>query len=307
MKNLPIFIFLIGFAIACDTVAYKDAIVKPEVVPVDTMPQVDTTSEVDSILGVDFTQKIFLEDYTGHTCGNCPYAATQAKKLQEQYGNRIIIMAIHVGNFAVPSINPNKPSYKADFRTSIGNSLNDRAKAVEAGLPKGTINRKKFTSAPAISVLNYTEWGTRINQIFGLPSNNIGIKIVHTFNTATRVVDMKVKAFFKTEFSGNIRMASYLIEDKIINWQKFYPTPSITIDSARYEHNHMLRGGLAPKNGNYNLSPSINFLAKQSIETQWQGVAPEAVLPENAKIIFVLTNADSEEVLQVAEVDLVAK
>jgi hypothetical protein len=118
---------------------------------------------------------------------------------------------------------------------------------------------------------------------------------------------MKVKTFFKTEFSGNIRMASYLIEDKIINWQKFYPTPSITIDSARYEHNHMLRGGLAPKNGNYSLSPSTNFLAKQSIETQWQGVSPEAVLPENAKIIFVLTNADSEEVLQVAEVDLVAK
>ena len=181
MKNLLIFFFLIGFAIACDTVAYKDAIVKPEVVPVDTTPVVDTLPFIDttiskdttpvkepeipkdSIYPIDYENRVFLEDYTGHTCGNCPYAAQEIKKLETQYGKKIIAMAVHVGEFAKPSPNPNKTSFKADFRTTIGNSLDDKFKATNAGLPKGTINRIKFTGSPLL--INYTEWNQRVASL----------------------------------------------------------------------------------------------------------------------------------------------
>ena len=300
MKNLVQIVFLIWIATACDTIAYKDARIALVVVPVDTTKQ-------DTLNGIDFEQKIFLEDYTGHTCGNCPYAATEAKRLIAQYGGKVIVMAIHVGIFASPSLNPNRISYKADFRTAVGNSLDQKFKASDGGLPKGTINRKKFTSSQAVSVLNYTEWATRISQSAALPGNSVGIKIEKTFNRSTRVIDLNAKTVFKSGFSGNIRMATYLVEDKIINWQKFYPTPSVTIDSARYEHNHLLRAALAPKNGNYALSASNLYVANQSIETEWQGVLPEGVLPENSKIIFVLINAETEEVIQVSEEDLLAK
>ena len=297
MKNLFSCAILIWLISSCDTVKYKDAKVAPTVIPAAT----------DTLNGIDFEQKIFLEDYTGHTCGNCPFAADEVKKLVAQYGTRVVVMAIHVGNFALPSLNPNKPSYKEDYRTSVGNNLDDKFKASDGGLPKGTINRKRFTASQAVSILNFTEWGTRISQNLALPGNGVGIKIEPALNRATRVIDLKSKVFFKSGFNGNLKMAVYLVEDKIISWQKYYPTPSVTIDSARYEHNHMLRAGLAPKNGNYLLSAANVFLANQSYETEWQGIVPEAALAENSKIIFVLTNADTEEVIQVTQEDLIAK
>ena len=294
MRNLFSFI-LFSIILGCDTVAYKDARVTPTPI----------LAPKDTVDGINFEQKIFLEDYTGHTCGNCPGAATEVKKLMDQYGKRIVVMAIHAGNFALPVLNPNKTSFKEDFRTSVGNDLDDKFKASDLGLPKGTVNRKKFTTGGSVSVLNYTEWGTRISQIFAAQGNGVGIRIDPILNTSTRVIDLKAKVIFKAAFSGKVNMMAYLVEDKIINWQKFYvPT---TFDSARYEHNYMLRAGLYPKNGDYALSATIEFSADQSIETDWQGTLPGNVVPENSKIIYVLTNGNTEEVIQVAEVNLISK
>src|SRR6185503_2892836 len=59
---------------------------------------------------------VLLEDYTGHKCGNCPSAATKAAELKTLYGDKVVVMALHVGDFAKTS----GTIFSYDFRTVPG-------------------------------------------------------------------------------------------------------------------------------------------------------------------------------------------
>jgi thiol-disulfide isomerase/thioredoxin len=39
----------------------------------------------------NYVKKVLLEDYTGHTCGNCPRAAEKADELKETYQNQLLV------------------------------------------------------------------------------------------------------------------------------------------------------------------------------------------------------------------------
>ena len=54
----------------------------------------------------DFIQKYLLEDFTGHTCLNCPKAHTIMKDMQDAMKDTLICMAVHCGNFAEPGDAP---------------------------------------------------------------------------------------------------------------------------------------------------------------------------------------------------------
>lgn len=84
-------------------------------------PRENTTS----LIGVNYIErdnyavagfnKVLLEDYTGHTCGNCPRAAEKAEELKTLYKDSLIVIAVHAGSFANPT-----SSYPNDYRTNVG-------------------------------------------------------------------------------------------------------------------------------------------------------------------------------------------
>jgi len=299
-------IILIAFSFSsCDNIAYKDAKENPQpiVIPVVDTTKGDSTQNLTYKPVTNFEQRVFLEDYTGHTCGNCPFAAAEATRLHGVYKEKIVIMAIHCGQFAKPNINPSITSFKADFRTPIGDALDSKFGASNAGLPRGVVGRKKFATTK-VSLLSYTEWGNKANQILSTPGFGVGLEINPKYNSGTRSVILYVNSAFNKAYSGEIKMSAYIVEDKIFNWQKFYPSPGVTKEIENFEHNHMLRVGLAPVNGSYSLSSTNSFAAGQSVKTEWQATLPVAVVADNAKIIFVLSNALTEEVIQVSEEDL---
>nr|MDQ3192314.1 hypothetical protein [Bacteroidota bacterium] len=90
-------------------------------------------------------KKILIEDFTGHTCGNCPEAANTAKQLQVLYGKKIIIVGVHSGYFAKPSTTVGL-KYKTDFRTAASEAYNDLWKNDVAGNPNGFVNRSKIVN-----------------------------------------------------------------------------------------------------------------------------------------------------------------
>jgi hypothetical protein len=65
-------------------------------------------------------KNVLLEDYTGHTCVNCPTAAVIAHDLKNLYGDRLIVMAVHAGYFA----DPHPGIFENDYRTQAGNEWN---------------------------------------------------------------------------------------------------------------------------------------------------------------------------------------
>ena len=66
-------------------------------------------------------QNVLLEDFTGHTCTNCPPAATIAKNLEDANPGRVFIASIHasIGN-SFQAVEP--PEFTNDFTTESGNT-----------------------------------------------------------------------------------------------------------------------------------------------------------------------------------------
>lgn len=67
-----------------------DYVVAPNQVGTVTVPLSDTV------------RKIFIEDFTGHTCPNCPTAARMLDSLGDAYPTQIIGMGVHIDYYAEP-------------------------------------------------------------------------------------------------------------------------------------------------------------------------------------------------------------
>lgn len=179
-------------------------------------------------------KKVLVEDYTGHTCGNCPRAAEAATQLVNAYGEQIVVLAVHVGFFAEPKNYPNG-SYANDYRTTFGDELNIFFGNDAAGLPNGMVNRKPLSGSP---VLSYNSWSSVASSEVALaPVADIYIKPQYNADEKTACADVKVE--FLTDLSGEYKLCVFLTEDSIVSWQKDYDaSPS---DIPDYVHRHMLR------------------------------------------------------------------
>ncbi|MGM9697400.1 MAG: Omp28 family outer membrane lipoprotein [Prevotella sp.] len=50
---------------------------------------------------VEIRRNVLVEEYTGQRCTNCPDAHRQLVGLQQQYGEQLIVVAIHAGGFGI--------------------------------------------------------------------------------------------------------------------------------------------------------------------------------------------------------------
>jgi outer membrane protein Omp28 len=181
-------------------------------------------------------QNILIEDYTGHTCGNCPPAAAKITELKGLYGERLLSMAIHAGSFAIP-FPQSAGMYTYDFRTEVGNDL-DAYFIGTAGNPNGMVNRQTYNGN---IVAAWGSWAGHVNDIVVL--NNFpdaGIKIENSYTAADSTLDITLKTCFFNDLAGTYKVCAYLIEDSIQNWQKDYSLTNTNIPD--YWHREVLRG-----------------------------------------------------------------
>jgi len=103
---------------------------------------------------------ILLEEFTGHTCVNCPEATHLAHDLKETYGEQLLLLSIHAGELAEPSDSP----FEADFRTAPGTAIYNEFAPI--GVPTGMVNR---TESSGSVVLFKDGWEPAINNLINLP------------------------------------------------------------------------------------------------------------------------------------------
>lgn len=248
--------------------------------------------------GIDTTikRKILLEDYTGHTCPNCPAAAVVAKQLKDDYGDRLIVMGVHVGFFAEPC--PPHPlpqgapagSYANDFRTTEGESYNTTFGNDGEGLPNGMVNRKEFGGT---KVLDKTAWNSAIAAIINTPAD-VNIKITNTYDTITRNLNCSVQSTFVNGLSGNYKLVVLITQDSIIDWQ---------LDGSNnvqnYVHRHVLRGAINSVwgdvlvNGNVVAGATSTKSYPYTINAGWDVAQCE--------VVAFIYNESTNEILQAAE------
>ena len=244
-------------------------------------------------------QRILLEDFTGHTCGNCPAAATIAKDLYEAHPEQVIVIAMHVSDqFASPIADTGEFSY--DFRTAEGTQIDQTFGASNAGLPRGMINRVTFNGT---KILDRNDWASALEPLLSnSPIIDLQVK------SYTLAGSDSISAYIQTKFivglSGEYKLCAFVIEDSIINWQKDYSKPPGQKEIENYVHMHAMRGAFV---GAFGESIGTSFTVGQIVKKGYSLKMGEDWEIKNLKVVAYVYKVDSQEIVQTTETDLVVK
>ncbi len=232
---------------------------------------------------------ILLEDYTGHTCVNCPKAHVKAHELLQTYGNKLIVMAVHQGTFAKPE---NSGDFTYDFR--VLPSVDDWALTFGIkSYPAGMINRIKFNNGYSVG---YTSWNSSITDIINEPPQ-VSIKITNIFNSTHNRYSSKIVTDFKNDLSGNYKLLVCILEDGIVKPQKNNDATiggSVILD---YVHNHVLRG----VNSTWGIPIGTDNISAGTKIIKWVGLRTKADwIIKNLSVVALVYDAGDYHILQAA-------
>jgi hypothetical protein len=189
-------------------------------------------------------KKILIEDFTGHTCGNCPRAAKELHEIDSIYPGKIVGLALHVGStFAAPAPgygSTTPPAFMADYRTTAGDDYDFVFGASDFGLPQGMFNRKEYDAVAQTHLKFYPNWKTYAASIVAEPSV-VDLQIAVDFNSTTRKICCAIKDSFLTTTTDTLKMVVLLTQDSIVDWQD-----NVGVITSSYLHRHMLRDAITP-------------------------------------------------------------
>ena len=254
-------------------------VIEDPVLPQPAGYRVDLYGEPPAFDAVSSTvQRVLVEDFTAHQCGNCPDAAIIAEGLATD--DRVAVMAIHAGNLALTD----DDHFDTDWTTEEGdvfwNQLEFQAN------PIGRVNRlpnpgnffapaqwsDETAAALAMEPVLHLEGETEF-----VPAN--GHLNVHVFG----------QAFAQT--SSPVNLAVLVLESHIIDYQLNYSASGDPI-VPDYEFNHVLRGSL---NGAMGLAfgdlgngMEVGETATASFTYSW----PSEWNIENATLLAVASDAN---------------
>lgn len=218
MRNTILPLLLLLASAGCDTVDMpKGELAQP------TVP------------GGNAVRRVLLEDCTGFRCNNCPQAAATAQTLKGVYGDRLVVVGVHMKQaFAGPEWPYDDGEFDTDLRTDAGNAY-DQAFSI-AGLPSGLIDRTPYNDVLGISVSN---WSEAVAVRMDLPPvMDLWFPSLQ-YDNSGNTVSGTVKVAVLEPVTGDHNLTIYLTEDHVTDWQ---------LDGVTripdYDHRHVLRGAL---------------------------------------------------------------
>ncbi len=254
----------------------------------------------------DTIRKIFIEDFTGHTCQNCPAAADTLEAIKAAYPERIIAMAVHIDYFAIPCPpNPMPPgalagTFTEDFRTAENADYEAIYTSSNWAYPTGIINRMPDPINASLPT-PIGAWASAAATILE-DSMTAYIKINPSYNSSTRVLNVTVTGEFLCDTTGSYNIALYLVEDDLHGSQ----VDGSTIDN-NYTFDHVFRGCI--NSPGFISGEPVTLPGIISGHTPINYTSPAFVVSPNfnaakCHIIAILINNADRGVLQAAEADL---
>lgn len=255
-------------------------------------PDTNTTGKI--------IRKVFLEDYTGYRCGNCPKAADEAIRMAKLYDTNLIVLAVHSG---ITFAKPFGAKYKQDFRTDEGEQLFTDYIG-NAGQPNGMVNRAVFDGQ---RVVGYTGWDAKyLGEKDKIPQAWIDVKA--ELNATTNDLNVSATVTALESLKANSTLALYLVEDSVYYWQLDYRIKPPADDNIEIYHRHVMRGSIG-NTGAYGESLSVQAINKGQKITKTHSINlkdnNEFKFLPNAKhcsVIAIVSDPDTREVLQAQEV-----
>lgn len=244
------------------------------------------------------TNKVLIEDFTGHMCGNCPRAHEQAASLKQTYGDNVVVVAVHAGGFArlVPFL-----GYSYDFNTPMGTELESYYQAdALTGLPIGLVNRRLWSGN---ALTRFADWGSEVGAVLA-EAPKMKLDLSTTYSPADRSLTVGADIEYYITGDANHQIVVLITEDSIVSQQADYslPSPSHIED---YVHLHVLRGTVTP-GGTWGTPVKGNTIVLgEKFELSYSAVLDTAWVPEHCHVVAYVLNNTNKEILQVQEVPLV--
>jgi len=232
---------------------------------------------------------VLLEEFTGHKCVNCPAAHIQAEQLMEDNNGKVFVISVHAGYYASPS-----EELPEDFRTNIGDELNT-AFGVVAN-PSGLVNRSG-------DPLYTSDWASHVAEQMAIEPK-FTLELLHNYDGENRKINLALNVKSLQNLSGDYWYTVYITESHIIapqlnNDHEVGEVPLI----EEYEHNHVLRGSMNGTWGSELFSGDIN--SGTSFTKELSYTLPAEWVDSNCQLVGFITNKDSQEIVMVAQVDII--
>lgn len=298
MKRLFLFLMLPAtLFVACDIIEFP--IEEPEaevVVDNSIFPKIDTAS-------INMTtQKVFVEEFTGHHCASCPSQTELLLDQQKNANGEIIALAIHAGDFA--DIIP--PKLLTDFTTPYGDAVFQEFLSPLTGIPAAMVNRIDNQQGSEKAVFStHAAWSVPIADQVGNPANlALGLAVDYIVDSNAFAISLAVKGVQET--TGEHRLVLLCMEDSVIDAQKDNRNNSSQFPgqiTEKYTHRHVQRAQLNESAGLFGEVLISDALAiDEWVGGEYYFFVPDNVVdPTNCSIIAFILNNETGNVVQVEE------
>jgi hypothetical protein len=299
MKKLLYILMIASFA-SCDYVenpipeqSAMDWSLYPEDTAVNPYPWPAWTSNTNT------QQNILLEDYTGHTCTNCPAAAVIAKQLEDANNGRVIVSSIHAStDGAFQSVLP--PEFITDFQTTAGTAYANEMPSF-IGNPMGTINRKSGGVLGSTWFFS-SSWVNEVNNSLTSSSLKVNLQLQYNYYSQTNGLFIHTETEFMSNQTGDYNLIIYLIRDDVIA-----PQEMNTGNTEHHYHHHAVLSDNI--NGTWGTFIKTDALAGDKFynDFTYQLIDPSldsTFSADNLSLITYVCERNSYEVLQVIKTEL---
>ena len=214
-----------------------------------------------------------LIEYSGWQCVNCPTAAEEAHRLQELYGENLVVVVMH------PESNPNtrhnnKPAlnYTCPEADSIYIMMGGTN---TTPFPTGNINMVKEPTKGYFT--DYDKWGTLVSQAYSTPKPVLLSTEAYTIDTNVIFVAADITNLDTQAMEATLQV--WLTEDSVMGSQK---KPEGT--DKNYAHNHLMRASISPIWGE--VLPIEAHMTQQMV---YEYTLPDRVVKENCNIVAIVS------------------
>lgn len=235
------------------------------------------------------TQRVLVEDFTGHDCGNCPAAHVVAKEILANHEDEVALVAVHAGSLAEPF-----GQFPEDWRTPEGEYYLLTQIGTDL-LPTGRVNRRNGASQDT----SFETWATQTDEEL-TETPKVGMQMQAEYIQDNQHLNVHVNSQWFSAASGDYKLVILITQDSIIAPQLNYDADPEFIPD--YVHMHMLRGTVTGATGLTAASnPAVGYTSTNSYTIDWNS----EWVAEHCEIIAFITEGDNGEVLNVVKQKLI--
>ncbi len=274
-----------------------------------TLQQYKNTLWKDFTPNTNSNRNVLIEDFTGHRCINCPYAAREARTIESNHKDRVFVASIHSGPNGTTGFQATAgTTFARDFTNFNGLEI---SKLITdggfVGNPSGTVNR---TSHGGQIFQNYSTWDSYSSSIITENNLKVNLQAFTNYFPTKRGLFLHTEIDVKTPITDDLYQVVYLIEDSLIAPQTTpfdWPTPTLDYN---YVHHDIHRGCIDGLSMGRKLTTEFKKDKDGKVTTgdkyylNYSYKLPEIYDPLNMHLLIFVYNNSTKEIYQVIRKDL---